>query len=66
MSACGGSGFGGGGGGRVATDVFSRHEDPKIIVHGRNVLTIHMLLSFFISWGYAPMFLSSQNPSFVI
>ncbi|GKB75472.1 phospholipid-transporting ATPase 2 isoform X1, partial [Tanacetum coccineum] len=33
ISACGGNGFGGGGGGRIATDVFSRHEDLKIYVH---------------------------------
>lgn len=38
VSACGGNGFGGGGGGRVATDVFSRHEDPKIYVHGSNFI----------------------------
>ncbi|GKC63278.1 hypothetical protein Tco_1095876, partial [Tanacetum coccineum] len=38
ISACGGNGFGGGGGGRIATDVFSRHEDPKIHVHGGNSL----------------------------
>ncbi|XP_028058904.1 uncharacterized protein LOC114262730 isoform X2 [Camellia sinensis] len=34
ISACGGSGFAGGGGGRVSVDVFSRHDDPKIFVHG--------------------------------
>ncbi|KAA8521316.1 hypothetical protein F0562_011989 [Nyssa sinensis] len=34
MSACGGNGFAGGGGGRVSVDVFSRHDDPKIFVHG--------------------------------
>lgn len=36
ISACGGDGFGGGGGGRVSADVFSRHDDPKIFVHGGN------------------------------
>ncbi|XAR70820.1 hypothetical protein NMG60_11027825 [Bertholletia excelsa] len=34
VSACGGNGFAGGGGGRVSVDVFSRHDDPKIFVHG--------------------------------
>lgn len=34
ISACGGNGYGGGGGGRVSVDVFSRHDDPKIFVHG--------------------------------
>ncbi|KAK8515419.1 hypothetical protein V6N12_075461 [Hibiscus sabdariffa] len=34
ISACGGNGFGGGGGGRVAVGVFSRHDEPKIYVHG--------------------------------
>ncbi|KAK9273478.1 hypothetical protein L1049_018288 [Liquidambar formosana] len=34
ISACGGNGFAGGGGGRVSVDVFSRHDDPKIFVHG--------------------------------
>ncbi|XP_059645479.1 uncharacterized protein LOC132287032 [Cornus florida] len=34
ISACGGNGFGGGGGGRVSVDIFSRHDDPKIFVHG--------------------------------
>ncbi|GKE23294.1 hypothetical protein Tco_1434806 [Tanacetum coccineum] len=33
ISACGGNGFGGGGGGRIATDVFSTHEDLKIYIH---------------------------------
>lgn len=34
ISACGGNGYAGGGGGRVSVDVFSRHDDPKISVHG--------------------------------
>ncbi|KAL6985493.1 hypothetical protein U1Q18_018868 [Sarracenia purpurea var. burkii] len=34
MRACGGNGFAGGGGGRVSVDIFSRHDDPKIFVHG--------------------------------
>ncbi|KDP34141.1 hypothetical protein JCGZ_07712 [Jatropha curcas] len=38
ISACGGSGFAGGGGGRVAVDIFSRHDDPQIFVHGGNSL----------------------------
>ncbi|XP_068648350.1 uncharacterized protein [Aristolochia californica] len=34
ISASGGDGLAGGGGGRVAIDIFSRHDDPKIMVHG--------------------------------
>ncbi|XP_056865906.1 uncharacterized protein LOC130511961 [Raphanus sativus] len=34
ISASGGDGYAGGGGGRVSVDVFSRHSDPKIFVHG--------------------------------
>lgn len=34
ISACGGSGFSGGGGGRVSVDIFSRHDEPTIAVHG--------------------------------
>ncbi|OIW14573.1 hypothetical protein TanjilG_32915 [Lupinus angustifolius] len=38
ISACGGDGFAGGGGGRVSVEVFSRHEEPKIYVHGGDSL----------------------------
>ncbi|GMQ06267.1 hypothetical protein CsSME_00050919 [Camellia sinensis var. sinensis] len=34
ISASGGNGFAGGGGGRVSVNVFSRHDDPKFLVHG--------------------------------
>ncbi|KAF6164272.1 hypothetical protein GIB67_010242 [Kingdonia uniflora] len=34
ISASGGDGFAGGGGGRVSIDIYSRHDDPKILVHG--------------------------------
>lgn len=34
ISACGGNGYAGGGGGRVSVDIFSRHDEPKIFVHG--------------------------------
>lgn len=34
ISACGGNGYAGGGGGRVSVDVFSRHDEPGIFVHG--------------------------------
>lgn len=34
ISACGGDGYAGGGGGRVSVDVFSRHDEPGIFVHG--------------------------------
>lgn len=34
ISASGGNGVAGGGGGRVAIDVFSHHDDPKFFVHG--------------------------------
>lgn len=36
ISACGGNGYAGGGGGRVSVDIFSRHDEPKIFVHGGN------------------------------
>ncbi|XP_044471176.1 uncharacterized protein LOC123200112 isoform X2 [Mangifera indica] len=36
IRACGGNGFAGGGGGRVSVDVFSRHDEPTIFVHGGN------------------------------
>ncbi|EEF48140.1 conserved hypothetical protein [Ricinus communis] len=34
LSASGGNGFAGGGGGRVAINVFSRHDDTEFFVHG--------------------------------
>ncbi|VAH03176.1 unnamed protein product [Triticum turgidum subsp. durum] len=34
ISACGGNGLSGGGGGRVSIDVFSRHDDTCFFVHG--------------------------------
>ncbi|XP_010925407.1 uncharacterized protein [Elaeis guineensis] len=34
ITASGGSGIAGGGGGRVSVDVFSRHDDPEVFVHG--------------------------------
>ncbi|CAI0381031.1 unnamed protein product [Linum tenue] len=34
LSASGGNGFAGGGGGRVSVNVFSRHDDISIFVHG--------------------------------
>lgn len=34
VSASGGNGFAGGGGGRVSVDVFSRHDEPIFLVHG--------------------------------
>ncbi|KAL6555040.1 hypothetical protein OROGR_006298 [Orobanche gracilis] len=34
VCASGGSGFAGGGGGRVSVNVFSRHDDPVFFVHG--------------------------------
>lgn len=34
ISACGGNGYAGGGGGRVSVEVFSRHDEPTIYVHG--------------------------------
>ncbi|OEL17997.1 hypothetical protein BAE44_0020981 [Dichanthelium oligosanthes] len=37
ISACGGNGLAGGGGGRVSIDVFSRHDDAQIFVHGLSV-----------------------------
>jgi hypothetical protein len=34
ISASGGDGLAGGGGGRVSINVFSRHDDTQIFVHG--------------------------------
>ena len=34
ISACGGSGFAGGGGGRISVDIFSRHDEPVISAYG--------------------------------
>lgn len=34
ISASGGSGLAGGGGGRVSIEVFSWHDDPHVFVHG--------------------------------
>lgn len=34
ISAIGGNGFAGGGGGRVSVNAFSRHDDPVFLVHG--------------------------------
>ncbi|KAL0908014.1 hypothetical protein M5K25_022477 [Dendrobium thyrsiflorum] len=34
ISASGGDGLAGGGGGRVSVDIFSRHDEPEIFVHG--------------------------------
>lgn len=54
ISACGGNGFGGGGGGRVSVDVFSRHDDPKIFVHGKAILKIfHCLMGNFVTFKFA-------------
>jgi len=44
ISACGGNGFAGGGGGRVSVDVFSRHDEPKIYVHGEEFWFVHRLV----------------------
>lgn len=37
ISACGGDGFAGGGGGRVSVDIFSRHDEPEIFAYGRAI-----------------------------
>lgn len=34
ISASGGNGFAGGGGGRVSINVFSRHDGAEVCVHG--------------------------------
>lgn len=46
ISACGGNGFAGGGGGRVSVDIFSRHDDPKVLVHGETALFYFILFLF--------------------
>lgn len=40
ISASGGSGLAGGGGGRVSIAVFSWHDDPRVFVHGKLWLSI--------------------------
>lgn len=39
ISACGGNGFAGGGGGRISVNVASRHDDPIISAHGEIYLS---------------------------
>lgn len=46
ISACGGNGLAGGGGGRVSVDIFSRHDDPKVLVHGEIALFFFYILLF--------------------
>lgn len=46
ISASGGNGLAGGGGGRVSVNVFSRHGYPKILVHGEIGVVSFVLLSF--------------------
>lgn len=38
ISAAGGKGFAGGGGGRVSINVFSRHDSTEFLIHGKNYL----------------------------
>lgn len=38
ISASGGNGFAGGGGGRVSINVFSRHDDTVFLVHGMTIV----------------------------
>jgi hypothetical protein len=40
ISASGGDGLAGGGGGRVSINVFSRHDDTQIFVHGNFKFTL--------------------------
>ena len=55
LSASGGNGFAGGGGGRVSVNVFSRHDDPKFLVHGKTSWT--KFSSMILIWGcyYKPV-----------
>lgn len=46
ISAAGGNGFAGGGGGRISIDVFSRHDDTYFFVHG---MISYLLKSFYSS-----------------
>lgn len=48
ISACGGDGFGGGGGGRVSVDIFSRHDEPKIAVHGMWLKNLLSMIGIFL------------------
>lgn len=36
ITASGGNGFAGGGGGRVSVNAFSRHDGPTFLVHGKS------------------------------
>lgn len=49
ISAAGGNGFAGGGGGRLSIDVFSRHDDTQFFVHGNNSLLQKNRSSLFLS-----------------
>lgn len=40
ISASGGNGLAGGGGGRISIDVFSRHDDVEFLVHGEFELVL--------------------------
>lgn len=42
ISACGGDGFAGGGGGRVSLDIFSRHDEPEIFAYGKAMFILHV------------------------
>lgn len=46
ITASGGNGFAGGGGGRISVDIFSRHDDPVIAVHGMTCDLEHCFASF--------------------
>ena len=52
ISACGGSGFAGGGGGRVSVHVYSWHYEPPVYVHGMAYATF-LSLSLWI-WTFMP------------
>ena len=42
ISAIGGNGFAGGGGGRVSIHVFSRHDDTQIFIYGETQIIISL------------------------
>lgn len=56
ITASGGNGFAGGGGGRISVDIFSRHDDPVIAVHG---MTCDLIISsYFGFWTIEHCFAS--------
>lgn len=50
ITAAGGNGFAGGGGGRVSINVFSRHDETDFFVHGMTK-TFNFLRTFILKFA---------------